>query len=302
MLECQIIGRTVGSLERRPIGRPEWLATNSASCPWRDSFKVERHIRPAHEQPEITLLETTVHFRTDKTKSPVDVEWRIGGTRLHRKPMRSGDVAVMTKDTPVWGRCLGRSEVILISFSTQFLENRAENPGSRRVEFENLRFTDDQRVRALGNLLELEARLGCPTGRIYGESIGTALAAHLLKRYAAAPSKAEKYTGGLSKYNLRRALDYIQSQLTRDVGLQQLASELDMSPFHFCRSFKQSTGLSPHQYVLRLRIEESKRLLRNGELSIAEVGSRVGFSDPSHFTMMFRKLLGTSPSQWRKLS
>jgi AraC family transcriptional regulator len=73
----------------------------------------------------------------------------------------------------------------------------------------------------------------------------------------------------------------------------------NVSPFHFCRSFKQSTGQSPHRYILQLRIEEAQRLLKKTTLAISDVANRLGFSDQSHFTMVFRKLVGTTPARWR---
>ncbi len=72
-----------------------------------------------------------------------------------------------------------------------------------------------------------------------------------------------------------------------------------MSLFHFSRSFKQSTGLPPHQYILRRRIEHAKSLLKTNELGIAEIGQRLGFSDQSHFTLIFRKFVGATPARWR---
>lgn len=167
------------------------------------------------------------------------------------------------------------------------------------VELKTLFLIEDKQIRALGSLLETEARAGCPTGRIYGESLGMALAAHLIRRYAVFPPRAVEYKGGLSKYRLRRIVDYIESNLAEDNGLQELAHLADMSLFHFCRSFKQSTGSSPHQYILKLRIEEAKHLLRSTKLGVAEVAHHVGFSDQSHFTMIFRKFVGTTPAHWR---
>jgi len=94
-------------------------------------------------------------------------------------------------------------------------------------------------------------------------------------------------------------VDYLASNLAEDNGLQQLADLAEMSRFHFCRSFKQSTGLSPHQFLLHLRINEAKRLLKSTKLGIAEIANLLGFSEQSHFTMTFHKFIGTTPARWR---
>jgi AraC family transcriptional regulator len=103
----------------------------------------------------------------------------------------------------------------------------------------------------------------------------------------------------LPKDKVRKVVDYIVSNLAEDGTVEDLADLVEMSPFHFCRSFKQSTGLAPHQYILHLRIEKAKALLKNKKLGIAEIASRLGFSDQSHFTNIFRRLAGTTPARWR---
>jgi AraC family transcriptional regulator len=94
-------------------------------------------------------------------------------------------------------------------------------------------------------------------------------------------------------------MEYMQANLAEATRLEELANLADVSQFHFCRSFKQSTGLPPHRYMLQLRIEEAKRLLKKSRMAISEVANRLGFSDQSHFTMVFRKLVGTTPARWR---
>ena len=200
----------------------------------------------------------------------------------------------------MWANHLGRTDVTGVSFSPDFLATAArESIPSKDVELKPLFAIEDQQIRTLVSLLETEAKAGCPTGRMYGESLGMALAAYVLRKYSVFPAKTITYRGGFSKYRLRQVVDYIKSNLGKDNSLQELADVAGMSLFHFSRSFKQSAGLSPHQYTLQLRIKEAQRLLRTTELSIAEVAHRVGFCDQSHFTMIFRRFVGTTPLRWR---
>lgn len=300
MRECQIYGRNPTTGEPVPVGKPEWVITSSSNSPWRSSFKVERHLRPPFEQTEVALPAVICLFADDAFKDQGPLEWRLAGGPPQRKLLHPSDVSVMSEGTPVWVNHLGQTDITFISFTPEFLVAAAADsiaPG--HLELKSLMAIEDKQIQALGSLLEREARAGCPTGRLYGESLGMALAADVIRRYAVFPPKPVAYKGGLSNYQLRRVVEYIKSNLAQENALQELAELVGISPFHFCRSFKQSTGLSPHQYTLQIRIEEAERLLRNTELSIAEIAYRVGFSDQSHFTMMFRRFVGTTPLHWR---
>ena len=300
MPKSEILGRRVTTNETVPLVRPEGVILSSSNSPWRDSFKVEHHRRPAHEQMEIVLPEANVHFFSDRMKEPCPVEWRIAGSSLKQRSMQPGEIGITAKDTPVWGRCFAPSDILIISFSPNLLNAAvADAASSAKVELQALQHTRDRKIRAIGSLLETEVRAGCPTGRLYGEFLGMALAAHVLRTYAVFPPRTVEYRGGLPKYQLRHVVDHIQANLAQDNSLQALADLANVSLFHFCRSFKQSTGQSPHRYILQLRIEEAQRLLKKTTLAISDVANRLGFSDQSHFTMVFRRLVGTTPARWR---
>jgi AraC family transcriptional regulator len=300
MPKSDILARNVAAGETAPIARPEWVILSSASCPWRDSFKIEHHRRPAHETSEIVLPETNVHFFSDKMKGPCLIEWRLAGSSLKRRSIQPGDIGIMAKDTPISGRCFAPSDVLIVSFSSDLLgAAAADSISGARFELQGLQHTRDRKIRAIVSLLETEMKAGCPTGRLYGEFLGMALAVHLLRQFTVRSSITTDYRGGLPKYRLRHVVDYMQANLSEDNSLEALADLAEVSPFHFCRSFKQSTGQSPHRYILQLRIEEAKRLLKRTTLAISDVANRLGFSDQSHFTMVFRKFVGTTPARWR---
>jgi AraC family transcriptional regulator len=102
----------------------------------------------------------------------------------------------------------------------------------------------------------------------------------------------------MPKYLLRRALDFIQENLGKNISLGDLAADARMSKYHFCHLFKRSTGLSPHRYVKRERIRRARQLLAEHRLSLVEISNEFGFSDQSHFTHTFRAALGVTPSQY----
>ena len=106
-------------------------------------------------------------------------------------------------------------------------------------------------------------------------------------------------TRGLPWPRLRRVCDFIQDNLNQRLTLMELSTVVQMSPYHFARLFKQSTGVPPHRFVLGQRIARASLLLRSARLSIAEVARLVGFRTPSHFTTAFRRMTGLAPSEYR---
>jgi AraC family transcriptional regulator len=168
------------------------------------------------------------------------------------------------------------------------------------VEFQTLAVFQDPAITYILSALQAESREGCPAGRLYAESLATALTAHLLRRYAVFPARIDIHKGGLPPARLRRVLDHIEAHLGEDTSLRQLAELAQLSLDHFATLFKQSTGLPPHRYMLHRRIDKAKEMLAGGRLSLAEIGYALGFPNQAHFTTMFRKLVGTTPGAYRE--
>ena len=136
-------------------------------------------------------------------------------------------------------------------------------------------------------------------GRLYSETLATQLAIHLLRQYCAFDIKLKQYNGGLSPRKLQTVIDYIETNLEEKIGLDALAKITQTSPYHFSRLFKQSTGITPYQYVIQQRIELGKQLLKKEELPIAEIAIMCGFANQSSFATAFRRLVGITPRNYR---
>ena len=137
------------------------------------------------------------------------------------------------------------------------------------------------------------------SGRLYAESLGNVLAVHMLRHYAVPNTQPVTFKGGLSAARLRHVIEFISDNYGRDIKLAELAQVAGMSSFHFAREFKRTTGTTPHQYLIKFRIERAKALLAKRDLPLIEVGLRAGFSHQSHFTRLFRRVTGTTPHSYR---
>jgi AraC family transcriptional regulator len=126
------------------------------------------------------------------------------------------------------------------------------------------------------------------------------LATRLLAAHVDAPTTFQPVTGGLSPMVLRRAIERLRSDSDADVSLSALATDAGLSRFHFCRAFKESTGLSPHAWLRQHRLEQAMNMLRDTEASIALVAADLGYASQTAFAAAFRRLTGETPSDWRR--
>jgi len=148
--------------------------------------------------------------------------------------------------------------------------------------------------------LRHDAREGFPRGRLYGETLGTALVVHLLRHYARQDSPGQAPRGRLPPNRLRRVVEYINDRLEMDLSLPELAGLVGLNADYFARAFKQTTGISPHRYVLLKRIDRACAMLRDARISIAEISLRSGFASQSAFTTAFGRVRGITPSVYRR--
>ena len=136
-------------------------------------------------------------------------------------------------------------------------------------------------------------------GRLYSEALTTQLGIHLLRNYCTFPLKLKQYDGGLSLRKLQTVIDYIQANLEEKISLNTLAETTEISSYYFGRLFKKSTGITPHQYLIKCRIDRAQVLLKERKLSISNIAFEVGFSNQSHFIKHFKRLTGKTPKKFR---
>lgn len=152
----------------------------------------------------------------------------------------------------------------------------------------------DPQIEHIAWALEAEYRAGSRNGLVYAESLGIALAVHLLARYRAAGPP--RFTTGLSSSQLGRVTEYIETSLDQDLSLLRLARVAGVSVSHFRALFRRSMGLPVHEYVIQRRVERARSLLLLGDRPASEVALEAGFSHQSHMARCMRRVLGVTPA------
>jgi AraC family transcriptional regulator len=158
----------------------------------------------------------------------------------------------------------------------------------------------DPQIEALGRSFLDELTQRTIGEQLYVDALTTLLALHLVRRYSRiAPPEPSLPRSKLGVAELRQVTEYIEAMLRQPLTLTELARIVHLSPHHFARVFKRTTGQSPHQYVLARRVERARQLLVLGHLPIADIADLVGFADQSHLTAQMRRQLGVTPRQLR---
>ena len=244
-----------------------------------------------HEHP--------AHFLTVLASGHVRYRWTIEG-RAKTAEHTPGSLYMLpagTRDRLNWS---GTTDRIVLAIMPHFLTKALDETAHLAdVELEARLDLRDRHINALVFALQADLEDGSPAGPIYGESLGTALAHYLIRRYAVRRIHAGEYKGGIPPARLNRVLDFLRQNYARDTRLWELAQLAGMSPHYFCELFKQSTGLTPHQYSLQQRIAYAKERLRNPEATVGQVARATGFADQSHFTKVFHRIVGVTPARFR---
>jgi AraC-like DNA-binding protein len=137
--------------------------------------------------------------------------------------------------------------------------------------------------------------------RIFVDHVVMALHTHLAQRYGGMRMPRTSGGGSLTPWQLRLAQDMMDAQLDRGISLAQIARDCGLSVNYFARAFTCSTGIPPHRWLMQRRVNRAMDMMRGTNISLAEIALACGFCDQSHFTRLFSRATGTTPSEWRRI-
>lgn len=262
-----------------------------------DNIGVGYYCLPANETPEISFLQHIIAVHVDKYL--VKGERLIEG-RVVKGTYTNGKIAIYPAymiQRMNWDKEI---EFINLSLEPKLLVNYVDECiDSNKIEILPQFAIEDAVIYSLGLALNKEIESDNNHSLLYAESAATMLAVHILRHYAVQKPIIKDFTGGIPRSQLKLVIEYIEDNLQRNLSLIELAKIVQMSPNYFVRLFKQSTGVTPYQYVLDCRINKAKELLKNRKLTLAEISQQLGFYDQSRFTNTFSKRMGITPKKYR---
>ncbi|MDT4858342.1 HTH-type transcriptional activator RhaR [compost metagenome] len=196
----------------------------------------------------------------------------------------------------IWSRVTrpGKLKHLDLHLDIRTLQQRFGNAlDINAVERPRLLFSNNK-IEQIGALLAEECLSDAPLHGLYGEGLINALVSELFETRSEQATRKSK----LSPWQLRRVTDFIEENYYRIIRLQELASLAELSESYFCSAFKASTGVSPHAWQMKRRIDHAQMFLLQPRASLPHIAAITGFSDQAHFTRVFKKLIGITPAAW----
>lgn len=194
-------------------------------------------------------------------------------------------------------------QTLHVSLNNQLLSRTAEElagHGPARLTLAGRSGFQDPLLAQIGLALQRELEQPTAAGKLYAQTAAQMLAVHLLRYYTSPAPQVKEPARGLTQRQIAHVTGFILAHLNQDLSLSLLAQQAGFSPYHFARLFRRATGESPHQFVLRQRIERAKHLLREADLPLAQIAHESGFANQSHLTQAFKRHLGLTPAAFRK--
>lgn len=270
---------------------PELPIASSKNTGW-DKIQLAHYRQPPHILPEISSPHHTICINIGAC---VAFEHVVDG---HIKTIHSetGDIGLYPanlKQSVQWDR---ETEFLQLYLEPTLLcATNYESFGCDRVELIPQLTFDDPLIYHIGLALKTALETDGAGSRLYADSMANALAVHLVSRYSTRERAIQDFVPGGIQRNFQQVIDYINEHIEQNLSLAELANVVQLSSYHFAHLFKQTTGVSPHQYHIRCRIQRAKQLLLTKKMTIAQVAHAVGFASQGHLNYHFKRLVGMTP-------
>src|SRR5215470_138188 len=223
----------------------------------------------------------------------------VGARRstMQHVTFQAGEIGFLPRHSERWVGS-GNQERLLVGISDAALRTASQELRGT-VEFGHWCKMVDARLAALVKAVNAERIAGFPSGQLFLDSIEQAIAAALVDVFAGQRRSVRPLRGGLGPARLRTIRELVHAKIEDELTLIEMAQSVELSPAHFSRMFRESTGETPHQFVLRNRIERAKEMLRAPEARVLDVAVACGFKTQQHFARVFRRICGASPTEYR---
>jgi len=225
-----------------------------------------------------------------------------GRTLVHGR-LGAGAAQITAPRVPCSAVFESPADVLHLFVSQQVLaecyEDRFGRPHAGEIRIDEPRLVRDPALERLGQALAVSQSDDAVLGKVFAESVGLAIVSRVVARHFGEARRETRAALALPSWRLNRAVEFIDAHLADPIGLEDIAHSAGLTRMHFASQFRVATGMRPHEYLVRRRIEHAQRLLLEPKHKVLDVALSCGFRTQAHFTTVFKRLVGDTPYCWR---
>jgi AraC family transcriptional regulator len=260
-------------------------------------MRVEVNVLESGTEPGVSVQHQPALMMALRTGS---IEVGSRRSEMTRCTFGAGEMCLVPRHVETWLRT-DELQYLYLSVDISDAALSAACDGARGdVELRRVGKLIDARVGALAAAVNAERVAGFPSGRLFLDSIEQALAVAMVNGYAVGHCSVQTHRGGLGSARLRRIKEFVDAKIEDELRLCEMAQAVELSTAYFSRMFRKSTGETPHQFLLRQRLERAKLMLRSADGRVLDVAVACGFKSQQHFAQVFRQVCGVSPTEYRQ--
>ena len=295
-LESQIRYVNSQTLTPEPEVTPGRIVVSSQNLSW-DGIYLEKGENESFNPDDVTVPQ---HYFAMNVGPAFEWEWKDGKRfRTHR--YEPGELWVNPAGVPFSHRINTYNQFVLLTLDpAKLVEVLPDRPLLDQQVFRRQHKAQDRHLQMLIQSLLVEAESGGPNGKLYADTLSTALAVHYVNHYGRSVFLDLPTGQSLERQRLGQVIDHIEAYLTDDIALDDLALVAGLSKFHFSRLFKLAFGITPYRYLTKRRIERAAGVLQQAgnHMTVAQVAHDIGFADQSHFKRVFKHVKQLTPKQF----
>ncbi|MGF6574815.1 AraC family transcriptional regulator [Paraburkholderia sp. GAS333] len=226
-----------------------------------------------------------------------------GGNTIVRGRLTAGAVQITAPGVACSAVFESPADVLHLFASQQVLgecfEDMFGRPHAGEIRLDDPKLVRDPALERLGQALAVAQSDDAALGKVFTDSVSLAIVSRVIARHFTVTGRQTREASALQPWRLSRVIEFVDEHLSKSIGLADIANSAGLTRMHFASQFRRATGMRPHEYLLRRRIEHAQHLLRESKHNVLDVALSCGFRSQAHFTTVFKRIVGDTPYCWR---
>lgn len=229
------------------------------------------------------------------------VDWKISNNNdIKEIKPQNNDIWFVPANTSVSQFTNDTHEFLAVRLQADKMIDSAKNIVNKNIILKPIYNIKDPHLEHIFKLMLSEVQTNNKNGKYFIDSLVSLLSIHFIGNYCLKDTELIENISGITEEDYDRIINYINTNLSGQLNLEQLAAELEIDKYGLIKKFKKSMNVTPYQFIIQKKLEHSKYLLRNEAYSISDIANMLNFSDQAHFSNSFKRMFGLTPNKYKQ--